>query len=105
VSDSGAVVRHSPDLDRYEIWVDDELAGFTEYRLHGVEASFVHTEIGEQFGGRGLATTLIREALDDARGRGWSVLPYCPFVKAFVAKHTEYLDLVPEGRRATFGLG
>lgn len=32
------------------------------------------------------------------------MLPYCPFVKAFIAKHEEYLDLVPEAKRARFGL-
>lgn len=97
-------VRANPDQGRYEIWVGEELAGFTEYRLHGAEADFVHTEIGERFGGRGLASRLIREALDDARRQGWSVLPYCPFVKAFIAKREEYLDLVPADRRARFGL-
>lgn len=104
MTDDDVRVRANPEQLRYEIWVGAELAGFTEYRRHGPEADFVHTEIGERFGGRGLASRLIREALDDARQQGWSVLPYCPFVKAFIAKHEEYLDLVPEAKRARFGL-
>jgi hypothetical protein len=39
------------------------------------------------------------------RGAGLAVLPFCPFVRAFIADHTgEYLDLVPEGYRSEFGL-
>jgi hypothetical protein len=32
------------------------------------------------------------------------VLPHCPFVKSYIAKHPEYLDLVPEAERGGFGL-
>jgi uncharacterized protein len=33
------------------------------------------------------------------------VLPYCPFVKRFIQKHPEFLDLVPPSQRAAFDLG
>jgi uncharacterized protein len=64
----------------------------------------MHTEVAEKFGGRGLASALIRSALDTVRERGGQVLPYCPFVKAFIQKHPDYADLVPPARRAAFGL-
>ena len=32
------------------------------------------------------------------------MIPVCPFVRAYIAGHPEYLDLVPEDRRAEFGL-
>lgn len=97
-------VRDNSDESRYEIWLDDELAGFTEYVLHGTEADFTHTQVDERFEGRGLATELIQGALDDARRRGWQVMPYCPFVRKFVGKHAEYRDLVPAEHREKFGL-
>lgn len=64
----------------------------------------IHTEIDSRFAGRGLGGVLAREALDDARARGLSVLPYCPFIRGWIAKHPQYADLVPEGHRARFGL-
>jgi uncharacterized protein len=97
-------VRANEEKSRYEIHVDGQLAGFTRYRLHGERADFVHTEIGDEFGGRGLATELIRAALDDARRRGWQVMPYCEFVKGFIANNDDYLDLVPVDQRGKFGL-
>jgi uncharacterized protein len=97
-------VQANPAESRYEILVDGRLAGFTEYVLHGDDADFVHTQIDDEFSGEGLATRLIRAALDDARTRGWRVMPYCPFVRKFVAKHAEYADLVPADQHQRFGL-
>jgi uncharacterized protein len=64
----------------------------------------VHTEIDPAFEGRGLATQLIRAAMDEMRRRSIEVLPYCPFVKAFMMKHPEYADLVPSSLHPRFGL-
>jgi hypothetical protein len=89
---------------RYEITADGEVAGFTVYELRPDVIAFMHTEVGEEWGGRGLGSTLIRCTLDDVRGRGLSVLPYCPFVRSFIERHDDYLDLVPESKRHAFGL-
>ena len=57
-----------------------------------------------RFEGRGLGSQLVRSALADARRDGLAVLPFCPFVRSYIASHTEELDLVPENMRATFDL-
>jgi uncharacterized protein len=51
-----------------------------------------------------VASTLIREALDDGRRRRLDVLPLCPFVNSYIDGHRDYVDLVPESRREVFGL-
>jgi len=90
--------------ERYEIRLDDELAGFLQYRLRPGLVELVHTEIDEEFEGRGLGSRLISFALDDARQRGLAVLPFCPFVNDYIQRHRQYVDLVPEGRREDFEL-
>jgi predicted GNAT family acetyltransferase len=97
-------VRENSDESRYEIYVDDALAGFTEFARHGDEIDFLHTEIDKNFGGRGLASHLIRHVLDDARRRGLQVMPYCPFVRKFIVEHADYRDLVPAAQHERFGL-
>jgi predicted GNAT family acetyltransferase len=97
-------VRNNPELSRYEILVGDEVAGFTEYAMHGEQIDLIHTEVDEKFAGQGLASELIRNLLDDVRERGLEAMPYCPFVRKFVAKHREYVDLVPADHRDKFGL-
>ncbi len=95
---------NEPEEERYTISVDGEPAGYTQYRDQDGGLAFVHTEIDDRFEGRGLGGRLISFALDDARSRGLSVLPFCPFVKAYIQRHPDYLDLVPENLRPRFEL-
>jgi predicted GNAT family acetyltransferase len=97
-------VADASDRGRYEISLDGEVVGFTAYRARPGRIAFVHTEIDERFQGRGLADTLIRFALEDARARGLAVLPFCPFVKSFIERHREFEELVPQNYRERFGL-
>lgn len=98
-------VRDQPDRSRYEIRVDDQVAGVAAYTLDGTTISFTHTETEEAFAGQGMGKQLVAGALDDARDRGLAVLPLCPFVRSFIEKHEEYVDLVPADQRARFELG
>jgi len=98
------VVTDQPTAERYEVHVDGELAGFAEYRSRPGLVAFVHTEIEPRFEGRGLGSRVIAEALDDARRRHLAVLPFCPFVNAYLHRHPEYADLVPPDYRTHFEL-
>ena len=97
-------VHDNPDAQRYEAVVDGELAGFAAYSTQPGLIAFVHTEVKDAFEGHGVGSILIREALDDARRRGFEVLPFCPFVNSFIVEHHEFVDLVPGSRREEFGL-
>jgi predicted GNAT family acetyltransferase len=97
-------VADNADAARYEIRVDDEQAGVLQYRLRPGLIELVHTEIDEEFEGRGLGSRLISFALDDARERGLAVLPFCPFVNDYMRRHRKYVELVPEGQRQDFEL-
>jgi len=92
-------VTDNPAESRFEIRADGELAGFALYHLRGSQIAFTHTETDDRFRGHGLAGQLVREALDAARERHLTVLPYCPFVKDWIASHPGYQDLVSPERR------
>jgi uncharacterized protein len=55
---------------------------------------FYHTEVDEQFGGRGLANILVAEALEATRADGKRVVAVCPMVAAFLKKHLEFRDII-----------
>ncbi|GAB3747252.1 GNAT family N-acetyltransferase [Nocardiopsis nanhaiensis] len=83
-----------PDKRRYEVSSDGRAAGYAEYILTDTLITFTHTEIDPAFEGKGMGSTLIREALDDVRSRELAVLPLCPFVKGWIERHRDYADLV-----------
>ncbi|NLG20886.1 MAG: N-acetyltransferase [Actinomycetales bacterium] len=98
-------VRDNPEQSRFEIHVDEELAGFAEYALRPGQIAFTHTEVFEAFGGRGLARELVDGALAEARQRELAVLPFCPYVLRVISRNQEqYLDLVPASERERFNL-
>jgi uncharacterized protein len=69
--------------------------GYTQYSLGRGRIAFVHTEVFESYEGLGLGGRLARAALDDAGARGLVVVPYCPFIAAYIERHLdEYRDLV-----------
>ena len=53
----------------------------------------VHTEVDQQFEGRGYASALARAALDYARANHLKVVATCPFVRKYLERHHEYDDL------------
>ncbi|QYH19284.1 N-acetyltransferase [Corynebacterium aquatimens] len=79
---------------RYELFVDGELAGFADYSdLIGVRV-LPHTVVDPKFRGRGLSKPLIKYALDDIREQGMGVVPMCSAVSAFIDANPEYRDMV-----------
>lgn len=94
----------NPERGRYELREDGDLLGFASYTVRDGVMSVPHTEVDPRLRGRGLASTLVRDTLEAARARGLGVLPLCPFVTRYIARHPEYLPLVPADQRARFGL-
>ena len=69
------------------------VAGFAEYERRDGEIVFTHTEVHDKFEGNGVGSTLVRAALDDTRTTDQRVVARCPFVRSWLRKHPDYLDL------------
>ena len=78
--------------------VDDEESicfSMSEYfSQHGFKVDTAREK--EEAEGQGIGGTLARAALDFARAEKLKVVPMCQFIAAFIKRHHEYRDLVPE---------
>jgi predicted GNAT family acetyltransferase len=74
---------------RYELFVGERLAGFSEYHESGNRVVFTHSEVDDAFSGRGLGSVLARGALDDAVAREKVIVPVCPFIAAYLRKNAD----------------
>ena len=79
--------------DRFEVTSGDTVAGFTQFVDHDGRRVFFHTEIGEEFGGLGLAGIVVEEAVNATRADGKTLVPVCPYVKKWLTKHPEHDDI------------
>ena len=100
-TESEPTFAHAPKRHRYEIRDGETVAGFTVYHLPDDEhVDFIHTEVDDAYGGRGLASVLVAFALADVREQGKRIIPHCPYVQSWLKRHHEYDDITdwPEPR-------
>jgi uncharacterized protein len=96
---TGAPVTVTKEADRFTIAVDGTDVGLTEYTDEDGSRVFPHTEVDEAYGGRGLATLVIAEAMAQTKAEGLRIVPLCPTVASYLKKHPEYADIVDEPGR------
>jgi predicted GNAT family acetyltransferase len=87
-------VQDNPGESRYELLLDEHVVGEILYRAAPDHVVLLHTEVLPSLEGKGLGARLVAGALDDIRARGLHVVPFCPFVRAYIRRHPEYADLV-----------
>ena len=91
---TGAATTVAAETDRFSISVEGRKVGFTEFADRDGQRVFTHTEMADEFEGRGLATILVEEALQATRDAGLRIIAVCPMVAGFVEKHQEFSDVV-----------
>ena len=77
---------------RFELDVEGAMA-FANYRLSPDAVIITHTETPRALRGRGIASELVKGALELIRADGLKVVAGCGFVVDYLQKHPEYADL------------
>jgi predicted GNAT family acetyltransferase len=85
-------VRDNKALSRFELDVEGAMA-FANYRLAPSTVIITHTETPRALRGRGIASELVKGALELIRADGLKVVAGCGFVVNYLGKHPEFADL------------
>ena len=91
---AGLEILDVPAAHRYEARVGGELAGWVDYRRVRDRLVAIHTEVPPEFGGRGIASKLVKRVIADVRAAGGFITPRCPFFVAHFERHPEDQDIV-----------
>src|SRR5205823_1986431 len=59
-----------------------------------VQRVLFHTGVSDDYSGQGLASVLVRAVVEDVIAHGYTIVPVCPYVAAWLPKHPEYADHV-----------
>jgi predicted GNAT family acetyltransferase len=88
---TGAPTTVTAESDRYTIAVEGQQVGHLEFHDRDGQRIFTHTEVDENYEGRGLATIL--QPTSDA---GLQIVAECPTVANYVKKHDD-IDAIVTG--------
>jgi uncharacterized protein len=77
---------------RYVIRRGAEEAELTYTVLSPALISADHTGVPDAFRGTGAGVALVTRLVEDARVKGFKILPRCPFVNAQRQRHPEWAD-------------
>ena len=56
-----------------------------------------HTGVPPAAEGHGVGAALVRRMVEDARAKGWTIVPRCPFVAAQAKRHPEWAAVFTRG--------
>jgi predicted GNAT family acetyltransferase len=86
-------VRDNKSRQRFELDVEGAMA-FANYRLAPGKIIITHTETPPALRGHGIASKLVKGALEMIRADGLKVVAGCSFVVDYLEGHPEYSDMV-----------
>ena len=89
----GYPIKHDAEAGLFTSTVEGQLS-LLQYRLRDGVMKIVHTEGPADLAGHGIASDLMRAALETARANGWRVITACSYAKTFLERHPEYADLL-----------
>ena len=79
----------------FEAVEDEKQAGKMTYTWAG-DSKFIidHTEVNEEFNGKGVGKKLVMAAVEYARANNLKIIPLCPFAKSVFDKVEEIHDVL-----------
>ncbi len=78
---------------RFEIAINGSYA-FINYRETAHQIALVHTEVEDALSGMGAAGAVVEKTLAYIEKSGKKLLPFCPYVFAYIKKHPEWKRIV-----------
>lgn len=89
-------VQHNEEKRRFEVKVDDKIA-VAEYIKTTQKFILTHTEVPRGLEGNGIASHLAVAALTYAKDNSLPVMPLCPYMAGYIARHPEWKAILAPG--------
>lgn len=82
---------------RFELRVNGH-SGYIEYIINKTGLIFLtHTEVAPELEGKGIASRMVKDALEYIGEYDLKLVPLCPYVATYLERHPEYQSLLAKG--------
>jgi predicted GNAT family acetyltransferase len=81
---------------QYELNVEGTIVKI-EYIKVQDKIYLTHTEVPPVLEGKGLGSSIVKQALEDIKRQDLTLIPLCPFVALYIKRHPEWKELVLKG--------
>ena len=82
---------------QYEFHIDDLVPRIEYIKAKDDKIYLTHTEVPRQLEGKGVATALVRQVLEDIKQKDVTMVPLCPFVAMYIRRHPVWKSIVLKG--------
>ncbi len=89
-------IQNNAESGSYEAILDGKVVGLVVYERRDGRMIFRHTIVDPGYRGRGIATELVRGALDDLVAQGLTLTNYCGFIDSFITANPAYAKVVDQ---------
>lgn len=89
-------VLNNEEKRRFEVEIDGQTA-VAEYIKTAQKLILTHTEVPRALEGNGIASHLAKTALNYAKSEGLQVMPLCPYMAGYIARHPEWKSILMPG--------
>src|ERR1700712_4168399 len=91
-------IEHLTDDRRFRLSVGGEEAVVLDYIDRPGVWDIVHTYADPEFRGTGVASKLVQHVFSEARADGIRIIPSCPYIPVWWARHPAEADLIEPAR-------
>lgn len=86
-------VTHNFSANRFEVLLEDGQAAYLDYNETVIGLNLAHTYVPKPFEGKGIASIIVKFALEYVKRNDIPFIPSCPFVSIYLERHPEYRAL------------
>ncbi len=83
--------------NRYEFHIDGSVPRIEYILTKDNKIYLTHTEVPKELEGKGIASALVMQTLEDVEKSGRKLVPLCPYVAQYIKRHPEWKRIVAPG--------
>ncbi len=90
------IVSENKEKKRFEVTLDGKVA-VIEYIRAEDKMYLTHTEVPNEFEGKGIASKMVKQVLQKIKDEGLKLVPLCPFIASYIKRHPEWKEILAKG--------